>query len=294
MRCLVTGSDGFIGSHLAEALAVDHDVTGLALYNSNDQFGWLDGGKYRVALGDIRDGEQMRDLVKGHDMVFHLAAQIEVPYSYTAARSFIDTNVTGTLNILNAALNAGAKVVHTSSSEIYGTARYTPQDTGHPLQAQSPYAASKIAADKLVEAFHRTYELPAIIVRPFNNYGPRQSYRAIIPTIIDQVLNSDTIRLGNLEAKRDFTFVEDTVRAFIGLKDRPFGVYHVGSGQNVTMDELALLIQGIAGTDREVVREAERLRPNSSEVDELMAGEPAWENQVSLKEGLARTIEWFR
>ena len=335
MKCFVTGADGFIGSHLAEALVAEgHEVTALAQYSSFDIYGWLDEcsdctfvireaiksdiklfagginyvddypGVLRKVRGDIRDGPQMINLMQGHDIVFHLAALISVPYSYLAVQSFIDTNVTGTMNVLNAALNVGAKVVHTSTSEVYGTAVYTPQDEKHPLQAQSPYAASKIAADKLVESFHLTYGLPVITLRPFNTYGPRQSERAVIPTILRQAVDPkcEQIRLGDVTPRRDFNYVDDTVAAFIaamglfGDDDDVFAEpYNVGSGECYSIGEVAQI-----ATKKSIRGEAKRHRPEGSEVHVLRAdasrfrAATSWQPKVGLAEGLRRTADWWR
>lgn len=306
MKCFISGADGFIGSHLAEALvAQGHEVTAMAQYQSRDTFGWLDETKgMKKVRGDIRDAHQMANLIMGHEMVFHLAALISVPYSYLAVQSFIDTNVTGTINVLQAALHAGARFVHTSTSEVYGTARYTPQDEGHPLQAQSPYAASKIAADKLVEAYHLTYGLPALTLRPFNTFGPRQSERAVIPTIIRQAVDPkcEAIRLGELGPRRDFNYVDDTVDAFIaamglfGDDDEVYASpYNVGSGFAVSVGEVAQM-----ATKKCILAEAKRERPEGSEVHLLRADSTrfrnatGWVPKVSLTEGLRRTADWWR
>ena len=305
-KIFVTGGCGFIGSHLSEALvAAGHEVTAMAQYQSRDTFGWLDECHgMQKARGDIRDAHQMANLIMGHDMVFHLAALISVPYSYLAVQSFIDTNVTGTLNVMQAAANAGAKFVHTSTSEVYGTARYTPQDEGHPLQAQSPYAASKIAADKLVESFHLTYGLPAIILRPFNTYGPRQSERAVIPTIVRQAVdpNCERIELGALDTRRDFNYVSDTVDAFLaamGLFDSGDDVfaapYNIGSGTAYSIGEVVKLASA-----KSIHSRGDRHRPEGSEVEVLRAdasrfkAATGWKPKVDLKEGLRLTADWWR
>jgi len=293
MRCFVTGACGFIGSHLVETLVAEgHDVTGLALYNPSQSWGWLEGIEARKAHGDVRDAEQMRRLIKGHEAVFHLAAQIEVPYSFVAPRSFIDTNVTGTLNVLEACRATGAKLIHTSSSEVYGTAAYTPQDEAHPLQAQSPYAASKIAADALVTSYHRSYDLPAVILRPFNTYGPRQSERAVIASIILQDLRDGAVTLGDLRPHRDFLYVEDTVRAFMAVMKLSGGVYNAGTGISISIKDLAAKIITYAAAQGEY-------RPENAEVHLLRASsaklfaETGWRPRVSLDEGLKRTKEWW-
>ncbi|HDZ39048.1 MAG TPA: NAD-dependent epimerase/dehydratase family protein, partial [Marinobacter sp.] len=275
MKAFVTGADGFIGSHLCEALRdAGHEVTGLALYNSFDSYGWLDEveGVEKVR-GDIRDAEQMRRLIKGHDTVFHLAALISVPDSYLRPRSYIDTNVMGTLNILEAARDAGSKVIHTSTSEVYGTAQYTPMDEKHPINPQSPYAASKVAADALVKAYHLSYDLPCVILRPFNTYGPRQSERAVVATIIRQALDPmcGTIELGNLSAVRDLTYVADTVLALhkcgAGL---PLDTYICGSGWGWSVAEIAEKVVEITGCHKPIRETIGRKRPDASEVDVLV------------------------
>ncbi len=295
MKCLVTGADGFIGSHLTEKLVSEgHEVTALARYNAIDTYGWLDEceGMHKVR-GDVLDTEQMRRLVAGQDIVFHLAALGSVPYSYDAPRSVFETNALGTLNIAEACLYAGAKLVHTSTSEVFGTARYVPQDAAHPLQAQSPYAASKIAADKLVESYFNTYDLPFVILRPFNTYGPRQSQRAVIPAIIRQALDSECreIRIGSGNSSRDLTYVDDTVSAFLKVMDRS-GVWQVGSGESVRIGELARLISDMT-YPKDVVSEDERKRPADSEVWELCC-KSDFKTEHTLSEGLQKTIDWWR
>lgn len=308
MKTLVTGACGFIGSHLSEALvAVGHDVTAMAIYSARDTFGWLDECEgMRKVRGDVRDAEQMRRLVQSHDIVFHLAALGSVPYSYEAPRSVFETNAIGTLNVLEACREAGAKLVHTSTSEVYGTALYTPQDINHPLQAQSPYAASKIAADKLVEAYTATFDMDTVTLRPFNTYGPRQSERAVIARIMRQALDPDCerIEIGDIRPKRDFTYVDDTVRAFLAAMNLQ-GCYNAGSGRSITIEELAQQIRQLSGLGtlptrlpKVLVSTADHSRPDKSEVWELCAdAEPlrrctGWEPSVSLTEGLQRTMAW--
>ena len=304
MKVFVTGADGFIGSHLCEALRDDgYDVTGLALYNSFDNFGWLDEveGVEKVR-GDVRDAEQMRALIKGHDIVFHLAALISVPYSYEATQSFIDTNVTGTLNVLMAARETDAKVIHTSTSEVYGTAQYVPQDEKHPINPQSPYAASKVAADALVTSFHHTYGLPAVILRPFNTYGPRQSERAVLATMIRQSLdaNRHQIVLGNLDSERDFIYVDDTVRAFMAAANVGFGVYNVGTGIAYSIRAAATVVVGQVSPPKAVISIKSRFRPPTSEVVVLRCDarefmrHTEWKPQVSFHQGIKRTVFWWR
>ena len=257
-----------------------------------------------VVAGDLRDGEAVRAAMAGIDVVFHLGALIAIPYSYLHPREVVETNVLGTLNVLMAARDLGTgRVVHTSTSEVYGTARYTPIDEAHPLQGQSPYSASKIGADKIAESFYRSFDLPVTTLRPFNTYGPRQSARAVIPTIITQALASDQLRLGALEPRRDFTFVTDTVDAFlrVGSHEAALGQeINAGSGSTVSIGELALKILGLVGRELPIVCEDERLRPPQSEVmhlhaDAQKAGELiGWQPQVSLDQGLRRTIDWIR
>jgi UDP-glucose 4-epimerase len=313
-KVLVTGADGFIGSHLAEALAgAGAKVTALALYNSFDRHGWLDEAapelrdKMTLARGDIRDAEQMRQLCRGQEVVFHLAALISVPYSYAAPSSFVATNVQGTLNVLTAAKDAGAaRIIHTSTSEVYGTARTTPITEDHVLQAQSPYAASKIAADAMALSFTRTYQAPVVTLRPFNTYGPRQSERAVIGAAIRQALDPtcDAIRLGDLRPGRAFGYVTDTVAAFLavgGGGDAVIGnTYNAGSDRMISIGELAELIRRVAGCNKPVLSEDERRRPPESEVMALMADSSrlvaatGWKPSVTLEDGIARTIAWWR
>ena len=305
MKAFVTGADGFIGSHLTEALRdAGHEVTGLALYNSFDSYGWLDEveGVEKVR-GDVRDVEQMRALIKGQDVVFHLAALVSVPYSYQAPQSFIDTNVTGTLNVLMAARDAAAKLVHTSTSEVYGSVPDEPITEAHPIWPSSPYAASKVAADALVRSFHLSYELPAVTLRPFNTYGPRQSERALVATIIRQMLDPACGRaeLGNFDARRDLTYITDTVAAFLAVaKLEEFGVYNAGTGRFWGVTHVGGLIQKIVGTDKSWVSRCERLRPSRSEVAILQADATklctatGWEPHIALYEGLELTVAWWR
>lgn len=300
MKAFVTGACGFIGSHLAETLVREgHDVTAMAIYSARDTFGWLDECTVlgmRKVRGDVRDAEQIRRFIKGHDIVFHLAALGSVPYSYEAPYSVFETNVGGTRNVLEACREAGAKLVHTSTSEVYGTALYTPQDEKHPLRAQSPYAASKCAADLFVNAYTLTYGMDTVTLRPFNTYGPRQSERAVIPSIIRQHLHADRVQLGNVWTKRDFTYVDDTVQAF--LRAAPLtGVWNAGSGESVTIHDVARMICG--GT-KQIEFINERARPEESEVGTLQAdaagfnSKTGWNPAVSLEDGLKRTVEWWR
>jgi NAD dependent epimerase/dehydratase len=312
-KVLVTGADGFIGSHLIEAL-VDQgaDVTALCLYNSFDMHGWLDDlpGPVRSSLklwrGDVRDAAFIRRCVSGQEIVFHLAALIAIPYSYAAPQSFVDTNVLGTLNVLEACRDSGvARVIHTSTSEVYGSAITLPIDESHPLQGQSPYSASKIGADMMAEAFSRSFAVPVAVLRPFNTFGPRQSERAVIGSTIRQMLDPAcaTLKLGSLETVRDFTFVEDTVAAFLAIGSAPgikFGSpYNAGSGKAVTVGELVDLLSGITGCTKRIEQEASRLRPVKSEVMALLAdssrlaADAGWRPRVDLRDGLARTLAWW-
>jgi NAD dependent epimerase/dehydratase len=312
-KVLVTGADGFIGSHLTAALLeAGAEVTALAFYDAFDGYGWLSEldpaqGALRQVRGDIRDADQVRALVRGQQTVFHLAALISIPYSYEAPSSYVATNVQGTLNVLSAARDAGVgRVIHTSTSEVYGTARSTPITESHPLQTQSPYAASKAAGDLMADAFYRSFGVPVVILRPFNTFGPRQSERAVISSVIRQALDDrcTEIRVGSLIPKRDFNFVTDTVAAFMALgkaDDSVLGrVFNAGSGIMVTIDDVVQRIKRIAGTDKPVVSEETRIRPADSEVLELMASADnlqratGWTSRVTLDEGLARTIDWWR
>lgn len=307
-RVLVTGAGGFIGSHLSERLVeLGANVRALVEYNSLGSWGWLDDSPVRadvdVVLGDVRDGDGMRVVARDCEVVFHLAALIAIPYSYEAPRSYVETNALGTLNVLRAALEADVRtVVHTSTSEVYGTARRVPIDEEHPLQAQSPYAASKIAADKIAESFQLSFGLPVATLRPFNTYGPRQSARAVIPTVITQLLAGDRVALGNLTPTRDFTYVTDTVEAFVKVAECPEAVGRVlnaGSGKEISIGELVDRIEAIVERQAPVERDDKRVRPPDSEVERLCAGTElvrgllGWEPAVSLDEGLAATARWI-
>ncbi|MCL4552134.1 MAG: SDR family NAD(P)-dependent oxidoreductase [Candidatus Marsarchaeota archaeon] len=305
---LVTGAGGFIGSHLAERLAaLGARTRALVRYNSLNSWGWLEGSSAKdsieVILGDVRDSDTVRDAMRGVDTVFHLAALIAIPYSYRAPLSYVRTNVEGTLNVLHEALIADvAMVVHTSTSEVYGTAQYVPIDEKHPLQGQSPYSASKIAADKMAEAFHLSYGLPVTTVRPFNCYGPRQSARAIIPTIISQALKEPALRLGNLKPTRDLNFVSDTVEGFVLAADCQGAVGEVlnlGTGREISIKELAGTILRLLGKDMSIESEDERERPKNSEVYRLCADSRkareilSWQPGHTLEQGLLKTIAWI-
>src|SRR5262245_26415013 len=309
-RVLVTGADGFIGSHLVEMLVGNGaQVRALAQYNSFNNWGWLEDVNCRdrleIVTGDIRDPQFVRGLVDGMEIVFHLAALIAIPYSYVAPESYVATNVTGTLNLLQAARDAGvARFIHTSTSEVYGTAQYVPIDEKHPLQAQSPYSATKIAADAIAYSYFAAFALPVTIVRPFNTYGPRQSARAVIPTIITQILaGRSEIRLGSLHPTRDFNYVEDTCRGMLALatcKEAIGETINVGSNSEISMGDIARLIQDMLGSRLGIVADNTRVRPERSEVDRLrcdnsrMVALTGVQPQVPLREGLARTIEWLR
>jgi len=307
--CLVTGADGFIGSHLVEMLVTrGYRVRALAQYNSFNHWGWLEDVPCRdeieIVAGDIRDAHFCRQVVKGVDTVFHLAALIAIPYSYAAPDSYVETNVRGTLNVCQAALEAGVRrVIHTSTSEVYGTARYVPIDEAHPLQPQSPYSASKVGADAIAQSFHASFGLALTVARPFNTYGPRQSARAVIPTIISQIAaGRRRIAMGDLKPTRDFNFVEDTCRGLVALAECEAAigeVVNIGSNFEISIGDTVRLIGELMGSDIEVVQDAQRLRPAASEVLRLWCDNRKIERltgfrpQVTLREGLKRTIEWF-
>jgi NAD dependent epimerase/dehydratase len=312
-RIFVTGADGFIGSHLVEAcVRAGAKVKALACYSSFDDNGWLDqvspdaGDALEIVRGDVRDAGLMRDMASDAEIVFHLAALIAIPYSYAAPASYVETNVMGTLNVLQAAQAAGAaRVVHTSTSEVYGTAQTRPISEDHPLVGQSPYSASKIGADKMAEAAFHSFGLPVVTLRPFNTFGPRQSQRAVIPTTIRQALDPQAteIRLGDLTPERDFTFVSDTVRAFLaaaGPGAEPGNTYNAGTGAAVTVGEVVDRILALTGCNKTVAHDAARVRPESSEVRALIADNrrfrdaTGWQPSVSLDDGLAETIDWWR
>jgi len=308
-RVLVTGAGGFIGSHLAERLAAcGARVRAFVHYNARGTNGWLDDSPVRYDLeifaGDIRDRDLVAAAVKGMDIVFHLAALIGIPYSYHAPLSYVQTNVEGTLNVLQAAREAGVgRVVHTSTSEVYGTARSVPIAETHPLCAQSPYAASKIGADKLAEAFHLSYGLPVVLLRPFNTYGPRQSLRAIVPTIASQLLASQKVKVGSLSPRRDLNFVSDTIAGFMQAASSESAVgetINIGSGRETSVGDLVGMMAAIVGCKPVIECESCRVRPPGSEVERLLADNTkarsllAWTPEVPLEKGLALTVEWFR
>jgi NAD dependent epimerase/dehydratase len=310
-RVLVTGAGGFIGGHLATALArAGADVRAFVRYNSrNDRgtLGWHDQAvvdDIEVVLGDLRDVESVSRATRDRDWVFHLGALIAIPYSYLNARDFVETNVLGTLNVAQAALDAGVEhLVHTSTSEVYGTAQTVPITESHPLEAQSPYAATKIGADKLIDSFHRSHGLPATIVRPFNTYGPHQSARAILPTIVTQALAGDRLRLGSLTPRRDLTYVADTVAGFIAAAGAPAALgrtLQLGTGESVSVGDLVDLVAGQLGRELTVELDDARVRPAKSEVEVLLSQPDlareltGWTPQVPLAEGVRLTIEWIR
>jgi len=309
-RVLVTGAGGFIGSHLVEALGKQGaKVRAFIRYNSRADSGFLGElppdlfGQVEIIAGDLRDGDAIRGAVKGSEIVFHLGALIAIPYSYLHPVEVAETNFMGTLNVLMACRDLEVeRLVHTSTSEVYGTALRTPIDEGHPLQGQSPYSASKIGADKLVESFYCAYGLPALTIRPFNTYGPRQSTRAVIPTIITQALRQNIIKLGNLDATRDFTFVDDTVSGFLKgaqAKGVEGGTYNLGTGSEISIGDLAKLIVKDIGRPVKIVVDQNRLRPEKSEVFQLLSDnslaqkELDWQPQVDLNTGLRKTIDWI-
>jgi NAD dependent epimerase/dehydratase len=313
---LITGADGFIGSHLTEALVRQgHKVRAFVMYNSFNSWGWLDHcsldikGQFEVFAGDIRDPHGVKEAMKGCDAVLHLAALIAIPYSYHSPDTYVDTNVKGTLNVLQAARELGVKkVVHTSTSEVYGTARFVPITEEHPLQGQSPYSATKIAADQLAYSFYASFGLSVVIARPFNTYGPRQSARAVIPTIITQIATGQRqIKLGAVSPTRDFNYVADTVAGFIAalVSDRATGeVINLGSNFEISIGDTAHAIAEAMGTSIEIITDEQRLRPEKSEVErlwasntkarELLGWQPKYGGREGFLRGLTETIAWFR
>ena len=309
-KVLVTGAGGFIGSHLVERLVgLEAQVRAFVRYNSLSNWGFIEDlpedvrSKVEISTGDLKDFGAVWNAVKDREVVFHLGALIAIPYSYINPGDAVQTNVIGSLNVLNASRECGVeKLVHTSTSEVYGTALYVPIDEKHPLQAQSPYAASKIGADKLAESFHLTYDLPVAIIRPFNTYGPRQSARAVIPTIIMQALTRNKVNLGAVHPTRDFNYVEDTVSGFIRVAESPDStgeVINIGSGREISIGDLAYKIASLMDKNVDIISDAGRIRPEKSEVNRLLADNTKakkllqWEPKISLDEGLSKTIKWI-
>ena len=309
---LVTGADGFIGSHLTEELVRKGEkVKAFCYYNSFGTLGWIDTlppeirNEIEVFTGDIRDPNGVRHAMEGQDIVYHLAALIAIPFSYHSPDSYVDTNIKGTLNVLNAARQVGTKrLLVTSTSEVYGTALYVPIDEKHPYQGQSPHSATKIGADRLAESFYRSFDLPVTIVRPFNTYGPRQSARAVIPTIITQLLSGKTeIKLGSLTPTRDFNFVKDTAAGFMAIANCPEAVgqeINIATGQEISVGDLANELIRQINPNARIVCEEERLRPEKSEVERLLGDATkikamtGWQPQYTFEQGLAETIEFLR
>jgi dTDP-glucose 4,6-dehydratase len=315
-KVVVTGADGFIGSHLTERLVRDgHDVRAFVLYNSFNSWGWLDHcaadvkGHFEVFAGDVRDAYCVRSALRDREIVLHLAALIAIPYSYSAPDSYVDTNIKGTLHVVQAARDLGlSRVVHTSTSEVYGTALFVPITEEHPLQGQSPYSATKIGADQIALSFHKSFQTPVTVLRPFNTYGPRQSARAVIPTIISQLASGKrSIQLGALHPTRDFNYVADTVAGFVAAMgtDAAVGrVVNVGTGYEISVGDTASLIAELMNVQLDIAADEQRLRPADSEVNRLLAAnalarellrwEPRYAGREGLRRGLAETIAWFR
>ncbi len=311
-KILVTGADGFIGSHLTEELVRrGYDVRAFVFYNSFNNWGWLESfpkkalAKIDIFAGDIRDPNGVRKAMKDIDIVFHLAALIAIPFSYHSPDSYVDTNVKGTLNVLQAARDSNcSRVLITSTSEVYGTAQYVPIDEKHPFQGQSPYSATKIGADRIAESFYRSFSTPVTIVRPFNTYGPRQSARAVIPTIITQLLNGEKkIKLGSIHPTRDFNFVKDTAAGFIAIAETPKTIgeeINIASQKEITVGQIATEIINQINPKAKIVSDDIRLRPEKSEVERLLGSNEkmreltGWQPKYTLKQGLKETIEWFR
>lgn len=307
-KVLITGAGGFIGSHLTERLVHEGaQAKALVHYNALGTWGWLDQSPQRdeieVVAGDIADRDIVKHAAVGVDVIFHLAALIAIPYSYQAPESYLRTNIQGTINVLQAARELNLeRVIHTSTSEVYGTAQYVPIDEKHPLQGQSPYSASKIGADKMAEAFHRSFNVPVVTVRPFNTFGPRQSARAVIPAIVTQCLTGDVVKLGNLVPTRDLNYVSNTVDGFLAAAAGSAAegqAVNIGSGKEISIGSLAHLIGQLSGRDITIETDEQRLRPEKSEVDRLLADNSlaeellGWKPRVSLEEGLKQTIGWI-
>ena len=315
MNILITGSEGFIGSHLTEKLVkLGHKVKCTVLYNSFNNYGWLENidkkilNEIEICFGDIRDFNFVKKSAKNCEAIIHLAALIGIPYSYTSPKSYIDTNVIGTLNVLEATKELNVKkLIHTSTSEVYGSAKFIPITEQHPLNGQSPYAASKIAADQFVNSFFLSYNTPVVTLRPFNTYGPRQSLRAVIPTIITQILsNTNKIKLGSLKPTRDFCYIEDTTSSFIAaLKSRKAigQTINIGTGTEISIKKLAMLIMNITNKKVKIINEAKRSRPSKSEVNRLCCSnkiakkfldwEPEFKGKQGFIKGITKTIDWF-
>lgn len=310
---LVTGADGFIGSHLVELLVEEGArVRAFVYYNSWNEIGWLRDvdpralDQVEIVSGDVRDADRVREAVRDVDYVFHLSSLIAIPYSYHAPRSYVDTNVGGVLNVLQACRESSrlTRLVHVSTSEVYGTARQVPIPESHPLVGQSPYSASKIGADKMAESFHLSFGLPVVTARPFNTYGPRQTARAVIPTIASQLLaGRTTLKLGSLDPTRDFNFVTDTARGLLALSlcgQAEGEVVNIGSGEEWSVRQVVDLLMDITGNRAEIETEADRIRPAKSEVNRLLADTAkirrltGWQSQVPFRAGLERTVEWIR
>jgi len=308
-KILITGADGFIGSHLVEMLVIKgYQVKALSQYNSFNNWGWLEDvsckDQIEILTGDIRDPYYCKHITKDIDIIFHLAALIAIPYSYIAPESYVDTNVNGTLNICQAAKENGSiRIIHTSTSEVYGTAQYVPIDEKHPLQPQSPYSATKIAADAMAMSFYNSFELPVTIARPFNTYGPRQSARAVIPTIITQIANGmEEIKLGDVTPTRDFNYVEDTCRGFISLaeENRTIGeTINIGSNFEISIGDTLNIIKELMDSDVKFIIDGQRIRPEKSEVFRLWCDNTkireltGFKPQVDIREGLQKTIDWI-
>lgn len=316
VKIFVTGAEGFIGSHVVDVfLKAGHEVTAYVMYNSWNSAGWLDRADFefkertRIVLGDVRDADSVQSAMDGHDVVLHLAALIAIPYSYQAPRSYLETNVIGTMNVMEAARRSGvARVVHTSTSEVYGTAQYVPIDEKHPLVGQSPYSASKIAADQVAHSYWASFGVPIVTVRPFNTYGPRQSQRAFIPSVMVQLLSgAERLSLGSLTPTRDLTFVADTALGFQEIAESQGGlgeVFNMGSGFEISMAEVVDMVAEISGKAVSVVEDPDRVRPANSEVERLWSDstkigtkfqwEPEHSGRDGLYRGLEKTFEWFR